>query len=119
MGSEDGGDNNDIKCSKFLGLLHVVTRGQNGSLLGSDEQEIAVFSLAILQIDENKVWKSLKVLILSLSAIYYKYESGTHWKTVFDLDVPHTQLEAAMIFCVYTLSHVNLQSYFKPLQPKF
>lgn len=38
-----------------LSVLHLATAGQNGQLLGSDEEEIVLICLAVLNINTNQV----------------------------------------------------------------
>jgi len=44
-----------------LVCLFVVTSGQNGELLGSDEEQIVVFAYALYDVTNNKVSESVRL----------------------------------------------------------
>jgi len=47
----------------YLGILYVATAGQNGPNLGTDEEEVVVLSLSIVQRDLKKVRLRLAVAL--------------------------------------------------------
>ncbi|ODN02747.1 RNA-binding protein fusilli [Orchesella cincta] len=47
----------------YLGILYIATAGQNGTNLGTDEEEVVLLSLSIVQRDLKKVLASTSLLV--------------------------------------------------------